>query len=162
MAVCRVRRSWSFCLQQSGAFFFGFFHSGTKWCKYGHTGIWTQDLPHAMRMWCHCTMCPYRHCLPSHECRSLHDDELSATSAELQPVEGSQKFGSWMACAAGLVISRCRRSGWAWNGEQDCETWSHNLWIRSPTPCPGTWIACFSHALKQMVHNMWPEYRKGQ
>ena len=60
--------------------------------------------------------------------------------------------------AAGLVISRCRRSGWAWNGEQDCETWSHNLWIRSPTPCPGTWIACFSHALKQMMHNMWPEY----
>ena len=84
--------------------------------------------------------------------------DLSANSTELQPVEGSQKFGSWFACAAGLVISRCRRSGWVWNGEQDCETWSHNLWITSPTPCPGTWIACFSHALKQMMHNMWPEY----
>ena len=74
-----------------------FLHSGTKWSKHGHTGLWTQGLRHAKRMWCHYTMCPYRCCFPLHEYRSLHDDELSATSTELQPVEGSQKFGSWIA-----------------------------------------------------------------
>ena len=26
--------------------------------EYGHTGIWTQGLPHAKRMWYHYTMCP--------------------------------------------------------------------------------------------------------
>ena len=27
--------------------------------EYGHTGIWTQGLPHAKQMWYHYTMCPW-------------------------------------------------------------------------------------------------------
>ena len=30
--------------------------------EYGHTGIWTQGLPHAKRMWYHYTMCPVETC----------------------------------------------------------------------------------------------------
>ena len=30
--------------------------------EYGHTGIWTQGLPHAKRMWYHYTMCPVEIC----------------------------------------------------------------------------------------------------
>ena len=49
--ACNRAEQFFFCvLEQSGA-------------SMDHTGIWTQDLSHAKRMWCHYTMCPYRHCL---------------------------------------------------------------------------------------------------
>ena len=143
--------------ERSHVFFF--LHSGTKWCKYGHTAIFTQGLPHATRMWCHYTMCTYR---------------MPFTFTWISIITWRWTFGHQCWTTAGwrkpknLIRERLvlPASSLADAGVRDEREMGSRTVRLEPTIyglevqrlVRGLELLVFSHALKQMVHNMWPEY----
>ena len=84
---------------------------------YGHTGIWTQGLPHAKRMWYHYTMCPLT--LPK-------PFPLYTKSKRNLLMRYANRDEKWAASCRCTCASR--QHWWMQNGVQvvGCQTWNRN------------------------------------
>ena len=83
----------------------------------GHTGIWTQGLPHAKRMWYHYTMCPL----------TLPKPSLSYTKSKRNLLmRYANRDEKWAASCRCTCASR--QHWWMQNGVQvvGCQQWKRN------------------------------------